>query len=102
MAKRRPTKAEREYMDLVASLGCIICRRPPELHHPRCLAGMGQRSSHMDVIPLCFDHHRGSTMSAHGRDRKEFFDTYGTELELLDQTKELVELRRDSDEYAAG
>ncbi len=40
MAKKRPNKAEREYMTKVAAYGCIACEkdgfsRPAEIHHIR-------------------------------------------------------------------
>ena len=48
----------KQYKNAVAELGCLICERPAELHHPRLSCGMGQRESDWLVIPLCEDHHR--------------------------------------------
>ena len=79
-------------MSAVAELGCAICRRmgyqgtPAELHHPRRLAGGWGRSSHMSVIPLCPEHHRGST-GLHGLGTKGFEKHYGyDEADLLKDT----------------
>ena len=88
------TKAEREHMGIVAGSFCIVCRNeglgesPAELHHPRFLAGGGQRSSHMDVIALCPLHHRlgGYGVAIHSG-QEEWERRHGTEAELLEQTR---------------
>ena len=88
------TKAEREHMGIVAGSFCIVCRNeglgesPAELHHPRFLAGGGQRSSHMDVIALCPIHHRlgGYGVAIHAG-QEEWERRHGTEAELLEQTR---------------
>jgi len=97
------TVAERKHMALVAELGCAVCRRigyegtPAELHHPREGTGGGRRASHMDVIPLCPEHHRGKT-GVHGLGTKGFPKHWGFgETELLEDTraelKKLIDLR---------
>ena len=69
-------------MSAVAELGCAVCRRmgcagtPAELHHKRAGTGAGRRSSHMDVIPLCPEHHRGKT-GLHGLGTKGFPKHWG-------------------------
>ena len=95
------TKAERTHMDQVARLGCILCRRngyedtPAELHHPRTGTGAGRKASNLDVIPLCPHHHRSSNEALHAMGRKAFERHHGiTELELLEDTKQLLEARR--------
>jgi hypothetical protein len=92
------TLAEKKHMSAVAELGCSVCRRmgypgtPAELHHPRSGVGMGKRSSHYDVIPLCPEHHRGKT-GVHGLGTKGFPKHWGyTEQDLLDDTKKLMGL----------
>ena len=54
--KKPATKKEREWMSMVADLGCLICGADAELHHPHYC--MGKKSSNFDVIPLCSLHHR--------------------------------------------
>lgn len=78
---------EKEYMNRVQSLGCIICRKPAQIHHPRFSQGMAQRASNYLVIPLCPDHHQhgGHGVAIHAG-RQAFERLYGTELELLAQT----------------
>ena len=97
------TMAERKHMALVAELGCAVCRRmgypgtPAELHHPREGTGAGRKASHMDVVPLCPEHHRGKT-GVHGLGTKGFPEHWGFgEQELLEDTraelKKLIDLR---------
>lgn len=87
--KRSATKAEKAYMSTQADAGCILCRHlgygdtPAEIHHLRDGMGAGQRNSNLMTIPLCPEHHRGST-GFHGLGRRAFERKYGvTELELL-------------------
>jgi hypothetical protein len=93
------TKAEKKHMSLVAELGCAVCRRwnenyigtPAEIHHKRAGTGAGRRSSHMEVIPLCPEHHRGST-GIHGLGTKGFPKYWGfDEDDLLEDTRLLLE-----------
>jgi len=90
------TLKEKKHMSAVAELGCAVCRRmgyegtPAELHHPRRLAGGWGRSSHFSVIPLCPEHHRGST-GLHGLGTKGFEAHYGyDEAALLADTLKLL------------
>ena len=79
----KATAAEGRYMALVASLGCIICRRfeptglPVELHH--VAEGSGLRSNYA-IAPLCGNrldggHHRGGA-GFHGMGEKAFCRLY--------------------------
>lgn len=91
------TAAERKHMTAVARMGCIVCRNlgygptPAELHHPRSLAGLAQRASHMDVIPLCPPHHRtgGHGVALHDGQRT-WEANFGTESELLEKVREIL------------
>jgi|TARA_B100000035_G_scaffold104061_1_gene88323 hypothetical protein len=77
------TKAEKKHMDKVAQLGCFVCERPATLHHIRPKGtGIGRRTSHFEVIPLCPDHHQGK-FSIH-MSKKAFEEKYGTEKEILE------------------
>ncbi|QFY42979.1 hypothetical protein F6R98_10425 [Candidatus Methylospira mobilis] len=91
------TAAEKRYMAQVAALGCAICRRlglgvtPAQVHHPRADAGMGQRASDFDTIPLCPYHHTGDG-GFHALGPVRFAAEYGvTERELTEQTRRDVE-----------
>ena len=92
--KKRATVAEREHMGIVAGLFCVVCRNlrlgesPAEVHHVRYLAGGGQRSGNLETIPLCPNHHRlGGWGVAYHAGPEEFERRYGTEKELLEQTR---------------
>ena len=96
MAKYK-TKSERDYMSKVADLGCICCGQPAELHHPRKHTGLGLRSSHFDVIPLCPTHHRLGKVSIH-LGKAQFEHKFGTEKELLKKVKKaLIEKQKMED-----
>ncbi len=85
-------------MELVVGLGCVVCRReglgisPAEAHHPRFLAGLGQRAPHKRILPLCSPHHRtgGPGIALHAG-QKTWEAKYGTEAELLEEVRCLVE-----------
>ncbi|QDL31469.1 Ref family recombination enhancement nuclease [Serratia liquefaciens] len=93
-------KDDREYLQRVAELGCVVCRNlgygasPAEIHHLRKGCGVGQRSSHRRAIPLCPPHHRtgGHGVAIHAG-QKTWEKIYGSEEELLEQVKR--ELRSD-------
>ena len=96
MKGRNPSKEEKEYMDKVQQLGCIVCANrgfpdvPAEIHHTR---GKTVKDAHLYVIPLCPSHHRygGHTepISRHPY-KKRFEDAYGTEAELLECVGEIL------------
>ena len=98
MAKKPPTKEEREHMSRVAEMGCIVCRQmgypgtPAELHHIRAGAGAGQRSSHFRVIPLCFHHHSAQGSDGFHKAPRSWQERHGTEEELLERVKEILEI----------
>jgi hypothetical protein len=86
------TKAEKNHLERVVSLGCIVCKNlghmdtPAEIHHIRTGCGTGQRADNSRVIPLCHSHHRtgGHGVAIHAG-RQTWEDKYGTETELLVQ-----------------
>ena len=95
MAKKRPNKAEREYMTKVANYGCIACEkdglvRPAEIHHIRNHTGMGLRPPHTMIIPLCASHHRTGKISVH-LGKQAFEDRYGKQEDLAKQVRERIE-----------
>jgi len=91
-------KAESKYLSKVAGLGCIVCCNlgfegtPAEIHH----VGNGtlsKRASNYETIPLCPFHHRtGNNGEAVHAGRESFESNFGTEQELLDQTKRCLNL----------
>ena len=95
MAKKRPTVAEKKWMQQVADYGCIACEKdglnvPAEIHHIRKHTGMGLRPSHFNILPLCASHHRTSKISVH-LGKKAFIEKYGTEQQLQKLVRERIE-----------
>jgi len=95
------TKSDKQWMDDITSLGCVVCRNeghgptPAEVHHIRATAGMGQRADNTDSIPLCPPHHRlGGYGVAFHAGPAVWQEQFGTELELLSQTRRDVEHMR--------
>ena len=95
MAKKRPTVAEKKWMEAVSNYGCIACHQdglnvPAEIHHIRKHTGMGLRPSHTRILPLCSVHHRTGKISVH-LGKKAFESKYGTEEQLEKQLRERLE-----------
>jgi len=98
MKGRSPNAEERKWLDRIVELGCIVCRlheglyTPTEIHH---IGGKTKPSAHLNAIPLCFFHHRGSEDTAAYVSRHpwkvRFEDRYGTEEYLLDRVKNLID-----------
>ena len=87
------TKDERDHMGRVASLCCVVCRNEglgntPAMVHHIGNGTMGKRASNYETIPLCSEHHQhgGHGVAVHAG-RKAFEARYGTEQELLEQTR---------------
>lgn len=91
------TADEQKWGDAIVELGCICChldghpQTPASIHH--ILSG-GRRIDHMHTLPLCErGHHqpdsRSGKFSVHYH-RADFKKKYGSELELLAKTRELV------------
>ena len=92
----KPSSKEIKHYNKIFNLGCCVCRNEfglhsePELHHIGN-GTMGKRASNLEVIPLCFLHHRGGGIGvAIHAGRKSFEANFGTERELLAQTLELL------------
>lgn len=94
---RNPTKAESAWLTLIVEFGCIVCYlfegvySPGMPHH---LAGKTKKGAHFLTICLCPKHHQPTIttdrfVSVHGN-KAQFEREYGTQLVLLEKTKELV------------
>ena len=61
MKSHTPTREEKDWMDQIQQMGCIVCFQqwevvtPAEIHH---IAGKTNKNSHLLTIPLCYNHHR--------------------------------------------
>jgi hypothetical protein len=95
MGKKKPTLKEQKHMERVASIGCIACRKlgiydsPAEIHHIRSKTGMGKRSSHYLILPLCPPHHRTSNESYHYSPQK-FENRFGSQMKLLQEVLDIL------------
>ena len=86
------TKNEKNALNKIAELGCILCSTilgfegtPSELHHIRRYGG---KRSASPCIPLCPEHHRGNS-GVHGLGHKGFENKWGvTEEELLERVNQ--------------
>jgi hypothetical protein len=86
------TKNEKNALNKIAELGCILCATelgfegtPSELHHIRRYGG---KRSASPCIPLCPEHHRGNS-GVHGLGHKGFANKWGvTEEELLERVNQ--------------
>jgi len=92
MATRNEIKL---HLAIVAELGCIICYKmgyqdtPAEIHHIQEKYMMGKKSDYLETIPLCPYHHRTSNESYH-YSPKAFTEKWGTQKELLQETKDML------------
>lgn len=101
---RSPTKADREWMDAISGLGCIVCHldigvdTPAEVHH---IDGKTKPGAHRRSIPLCYLHHRAGLDNEQATSRhpykRRFEDRYGSEELLLEQTRMRIEGQEDGD-----
>ena len=92
---KAPNKEERDWMDAIANMGCIVCWdqfdtfSPAEVHH---IDGKTKPGAHLNTIPLCFRHHREGANNNMYVSRHpylhEFEKRYGSQESLLTKTKE--------------
>jgi len=93
------SKAGKNHMDAVRELGCIVCKReglgftPASAHHINCRT-MGRKASDFETIPLCPTHHQTGGMGVAVHAGKRTWERiYGTEAELLEHTRTLLEMQ---------
>jgi len=95
---RSPTAEERDWMDEIGKLGCIVCRMhlgmfQPEvsIHH---IDGRTKPDAHLKTIPLCALHHQlggdsGPYIAVHPW-KARFEAAYGTQQELRQECERLI------------
>ena len=102
MKGRPPTAAEARFMDSIAALGCIACKKDGRtnpavsIHH---IDGRTKPGAHFLILPLCGPHHQQDDTDPRGRislhGRKATFQVrYGTERELLAECTALIEINQ--------
>lgn len=93
MKGRPPTAEESRFMDAIAKLGCIACRKDGwenlavSVHH---IDGRTKPGAHLLVLPLCAGHHQAGTgtnptLIAVHPDKARFEARYGAQKELLSE-----------------
>lgn len=99
MKGRRPTAEEARFMDAIAKLGCVACRKDGwenldvSVHH---VDGRTKPGAHMLVLPLCAGHHQDGTganptlIAVHPH-KARFEERYGTQRELLAECMAMLE-----------
>lgn len=83
------SSAAQRHLGRVAQLPCCLCGvRPVQVHHLRegGAAGAGERANHWLTIPLCPEHHTGTT-GVHG-DKSMLRLVGKSEHQLLGETLE--------------
>jgi hypothetical protein len=99
MKGRPPTAEEARFMDAIAGLGCIACRKDGienpwgSIHH---IDGRTKPGAHFLVLFLCAGHHQAGTgenktLIAVHPDKARFEARYGTQRELLAECISLIE-----------
>ncbi|MCR4304949.1 MAG: Ref family protein [Gallionella sp.] len=102
MSLQSPDKQEKDWMDAIVRLGCVVCHiqgypgAPAAVHH--ILSG-GRRIGHLNTIPLCDPGHHKNPQSGSGKiprhpTRRAFELEYGSEASLLEKTQRLVAEQR--------
>ena len=83
-------------MNAAAEFGCVVCHRelgvftPAAIHH---LQGKTKPGAHKLSIGLCARHHQipgQGYVSRHGDSKTQFEAAYGSELELLEFLREIL------------
>lgn len=98
MNGKTPNKTEKQWLDQITQLGCIVCLlfercfTPCEVHHTN------GGDNHLETIGLCFPHHRGGVDNAVYTSRHpykaKFEKRYASEKELLTETKKLLHVEQ--------
>jgi len=91
MAKKLPTKADKLRWAIMTEIGCLLCGRPPEIHHITG-AGIGRKAPHNETLALCPLHHRhgGLGIAIHAG-VKSFEKIHGYQRELLELQNRLID-----------
>jgi hypothetical protein len=94
LSGRKPTKSEKDWMDSIIKIGCIVCKLYHHCESPACIhhiEGKTKYNAHFKTIPLCPVHHQyGGVGIAIHAGKKSFADRYGTEYELLEKLKDVL------------
>jgi hypothetical protein len=110
MHGRPPTVEEQRFMDAIAGLGCIACRKDgrinpwASIHH---IDGRTKPGAHFKVLDLCAGHHQDGTgedkslIAVHPH-KARFEARYGTQYDLLAECIELINSGKPSECESPG
>lgn len=97
---RTPTSEEKQWMDRICQVGCIVCRLTREIFtpcSPHHMEGKTKPGAHLLTIGLCSGHHQVPDnkepkrwVSRHGDGRAAFEQAYMPETDLLELSRQLV------------
>lgn len=89
-SRRAATIAEKMHMTRVASLGCIICKLPAEIHHVK--DKISRNRNHLRVLPICPHHHRnGGHGVAYHSGKVQWEKNFSSQADLLAKVNALLE-----------
>lgn len=78
--RKNPNAEEQRYWDHERDKGCLVCGRPPSIHHVTTKDGYNRLPrNHYRVTPLCYDHHQGNA-GFHKLGHTRFIKEYGIDL----------------------
>lgn len=85
-------KDRQKRFEALADHGCMICRRPAQIHHliGKDYRGMGQKAGDEYTIPLCMDHHTGEN-GIHQIGKVTWERRYGAQAIMLAHINEVIE-----------
>lgn len=69
--------AEKRHADRVAAMGCLVCKRPAQIHHETKVTGL---RDHRYLTPLCVDHHTAGPDARHTIKVQGFLRKFGINL----------------------
>jgi len=99
MKGKTRTKAEIDFQNKIAGIGCIVClnngveNHEVSIHH---IDGRTKAGAHFKVLPLCYPHHQLKDNSKPKRwftlhdNKAEFEREYGAQYELLSQCEGML------------
>lgn len=99
MKGRNPSAEEKAFMNKMASIGCIACKKMGystpgvSIHH---IDGRTKPGAHFYVLPLCGRHHQVPDTEKPPRwyalhaNKRQFEAEYGTEQELLHECIDIL------------
>lgn len=83
MLLKRPRFHDKTHLKFIASLPCVICRRPSQAAHIRYASakyaaetGMGEKPDDRFVLPLCPDCHLNGPDAQHRQSESAFWDKH--------------------------